>query len=179
MVTSIGMILQQWAEMDIFFYALPFLLVFALVFAILQKLKLTGEQNKGIDAVIAIAIGLLALQYDSVPIFFQIIFPKLGIALSVILAALILTGLFVDSNDQRIFIWIFFGLGAVAFIILLLSSFQDYSWWTGGFWQENMSAIIAGVILIAFVAIVIGGNKPRSTPREPFERIGRKGVSGN
>ena len=161
MVTSIGMILQDWAELDIFFYALPFLLIFALIFAILQKLKITGEDNKGIDAVIAVAIALLALQYDSVPLFFQIIFPKLGIALSVILAALILTGLFVNPQKQLGFIWIFFGIGGVAFLILLITSFQDYFWWTGTFWQENLSAIIAGIIIVVFIAVVIGstGNK--------------------
>jgi len=154
----IGMILQELADLDVFFYALPFLLIFALVFAVLQKVNLTGKNNKGVDAVISIAAGLLALQYDSVPLFFQIIFPKLGIALSVILAAIVLVGMFIDFREFKAPAMIFASLGGIAFIIILLSSFQDYSWWTGYFWQDNMSAIIAGIIMIVFIGVVIGGS---------------------
>lgn len=166
MVKPIGVILQEWAELDIFFYALPFLLIFALVFAILQKLEIAGpgRDSRGINAVIAIAVALLALQYDQVSVFFQIIFPKLGIALAVILAVLILMGLFIGPAQIGPLAWTLFGLGAIASIILIFTSFSDYTWWTGGFWQENMSAIIAGVIIIVFVAVVIfGGRNPPGT----------------
>ena len=101
MAQSIGAILQQLADFGIFFYVLPFLLVFALVFAILQKVKITGEGNKGIDAVIALTVSLMSLQFDAVPIFFQIIFPKVGIALSILLAAMLLLGLTLDIRKRQ------------------------------------------------------------------------------
>lgn len=163
MVQGLGVILQQWAEMDIFYYALPFLLIFALVFAILQKIKIMGESwehNRGVSAIIAAAVGLMALQYDYVPVFFSIIFPKLGMGLAVLLVALIFMGLFVDFNKHGGAALIFFAIGGVIGGVILLSSFSDYTWWTGGFWQENMSAIVAGIIIIVFVGVVVGTGKP-------------------
>lgn len=172
MAQSIGMILQDLANMDIFFYVLPFFLVFALIFAILQKLKITGEENRGINAVIALVIGLLSLQYDYVPRFFEIIFPKLGIGLAIILAAMILVGLFVDPQRHQAFVWIFFSLGSIIFLIMLLSSFEDYSWWTGGWWTYNLSTIVAGTIIIVFIILIINSGKtPRNPPYDPFKTV--------
>ena len=167
MVQGLGVILQQWAEMDIFYYALPFLLIFSLVFAIMQKIKIMGgadentawEHNRGVSAIIAASVGLLALQYDYVPVFFSIIFPKLGMGLAVLLVALIFMGLFVDFNKHGGAALIFFAIGGIIGGVVLLSSFSDYTWWTGGFWQENMSAIIAGIIILVFVGVVVGSGK--------------------
>jgi len=159
MAQSIGAILQQLADFGIFFYVLPFLLVFALVFAILQKVKITGEGNKGIDAVIALTVSLMSLQFDAVPIFFQIIFPKVGIALSILLAAMLLLGLTLDIRKSRGMVFTFLGIGGVLGVIILLQSFQDYSWWTGSFWQENISAIVAGIILLVLVLVIINSGK--------------------
>jgi len=173
MAQPLGAVLQQLADMDIFFYVLPFLLIFALVFGILEKANILGAKkadgtsdNRNVNAVIALAVGLLAIQFDQVPIFFSVIFPKLGIALSILLAALILVGLFVDLNRPGGPALIFFGLGAIAFIILVLYSFQDYSWWQGGWWQENLSALIAAGVVVAFVFLVVtsGHHNPAHPP---------------
>lgn len=175
MAQPLGIVLQQLADMDIFFYVLPFLLVFALVFGILEKANVLGSgprsgggasDNRNINAVIALAVGLLAIQFDQVPIFFSVIFPKLGIALSILLVALILIGLFVDLNRPGGPALIFFGLGAIAFTIVVLYSFQDYSWWQGGWWQDNLSALIAAGVVIAFVFLVVtsGHHNPAHPP---------------
>jgi len=174
MVDSITDILVVWEELGIFYYALPFLLIFALVFAILQKIKITGKENRPIDAVIALTIGLLALQFDEVPIFFQTIFPKVGIGLAVLLVALILMGLFVDAKRHEFAVWTFFSLGGIIGIIILITSFEEYSWWTGGFWYENSAAIIAGIVIIVFVFMVINSGKEKATAGEigdPFRII--------
>ena len=167
MVQPIGIILQQWADLGIFFYVLPFLLVFALVFAVLQKINILGAEgkdNRGINAIIALTISLLSLQFDTVPIFFQIIFPKLGIGLSIILAAMILLGLFVDFKERGGAALILFTIGGVVFIVILLQSFSDFSWWTGSFWQQNMSAIVAGIIVLVFVLIIVNSGSKSKTP---------------
>jgi len=170
MAQPIGLILQQWADLGIFYYVLPGMLVFALVFAILQKAKIFGaddKSSKGINAVIAGAVALMSLQFDAVPVFFQIIFPKVGIGLSIILAAMILVGLFVDfekSGKRTGAATIFFGIGGIIFIVILLQSLSDYSWWTGSWWQENISAIVAGIILIVFISIVVNSGSSAKTP---------------
>ena len=185
MAQPIGIILQQWADLGIFFYVLPFLLIFALVFAILQKINILGprgadgkgEDNRGINAIIALAIALMSLQFDAVPLFFQTIFPKVGIALSIILSAMILVGLFGDFHKRTGTTLIMWTIGGVAFIIILLQTFQDYNWWTGSFWQYNMSAIVAGIIVIILVMVVINSGKSDLVPL-PLREYSAPGYRG-
>ena len=177
MARSVGEILQVWAQYDIFFYVLPFLLIFALVFAIMEKLNITGKHNdRGINAVISLTIGLLALQYDRVPLFFQEVFPRLGMGLAVILVALILMGLFVDPKRHQMAVKTFFGIGAVTAVVVLLNAFNDYSWWTGSFWADNVELIVAGVIILTLVGAVIieSGEKidTKDHPRDPWRNVG-------
>ncbi|MFA5020282.1 MAG: hypothetical protein WC533_04240 [Candidatus Pacearchaeota archaeon] len=178
MVQTIGEGLQILADMDIFFYVLPFLLIFALVYAILYKINIMGgtdaKDNKGVYVIIALAIGLMALQFDSVPVFFQIMFPKLGIGLSVLLAAMILLGLFgAEFTKKSGSALIFLALAGVIFVVIMLTSFEDYSWWSGGFWQNNMSMIVAVIIVIIFVSIVIsGGGKEHNLAPYPLREWG-------
>src|SRR3989344_2042976 len=97
---SIGNLLSQWEQLGVFSYVLPFLLLFSLIFGILSRANIFKE-NKGINATIALAVALMALQFNAVPRFFSDIFPRLGIGLSVILVGLILIGLFTDSKMPR------------------------------------------------------------------------------
>jgi hypothetical protein len=170
MARPVGAILQDLADLDIFFYVLPFLLIFALVFAIMQKIRIMGggsKENKGVSAVVAITVGLMALQFDSVPYFFQIIFPKVGIALSILLVTIILLGLFIDFTQYASAAYIFMGIGGVVSVWVLLSSIQDYSWWTGSFWANNISSIVALIIVVIFIAVVVGSG-PKENKQKNF-----------
>jgi len=165
MALPIGVILQQWADLGIFFYVLPFLLVFALVYAILYKINIMGGEspndNRGVYAIIALAIALMSLQFDFVPIFFQILFPKIGIGLSILLMGMILVGLFLDFRKSQGLNMAFLGIAGVIGVIVLLTTFDDFSWWSGNFWvnQENLSAIVAGIIIIVLVLVIVNSGK--------------------
>ena len=88
---AIGDTLNRLSNMGFFTYVLPFLLIFSLVFGILSSMKLFKE-NRGVDAIIAVVVGLMALQFDMVPVFFSQVFPRMGVALAAILVILILAG---------------------------------------------------------------------------------------
>ena len=102
MAITIASILNSWDNAGIFSYVLPFILIFALVFALLQKTAIFAKKkanadpvhNTTIEAIIAAAIGLLALQLDVVSIFFQNIFPKFGVGLAIFLVLIIFLGFF-------------------------------------------------------------------------------------
>ena len=151
-------LLSQLEDLGFFQYVLPFLLIFAVVYAILTKLKVF-EENKGAALIVALAVGLLSLQLDFVPAFFQNIFPKFGIGLAVLLVALILAGAFI-SDEDKIYKWIFFGLGALIFLVVTFTSLSDWqfvgSWW----WQQYGGLIITVVVIIgAIVGVVIASKK--------------------
>lgn len=164
---SIGNLLSQWEQLGVFSYVLPFLLLFSLIFGILTRTNIFKE-NKGINATIALAVALMALQFNAVPIFFSDIFPKLGIGLSVILVGLILIGLFTDSNMP----WIMFGVGAIVFLVIMGTSFE-FGTSTFWFWFQQY---LPTIIIVAIVLMVVFGAMGKFPPEfkakndSPFAR---------
>ncbi len=152
----LGDMFTQWEQIGFFSYLLPFLLIFALVFGILTKVKLFKE-NKAINAIIALVVALMAIQMEFVPTFFSQIFPRMGIALAIILGLFILMGLFLDPKHPAMN-WILFGIGAIIFIIVIVQSAGSMGWSTGTWWQDNWVTIIGVVIVIALVIAVIAGS---------------------
>lgn len=156
--TSLTDILNTWADFGVFAYALPFLMIFAIVYGILNKTNLLGE-NKGVQATIALAIGLLALQFDYVSGFYASIFPYAGMGIAVLLVALILMGLAAGEKGMEWTNKVWFGIGAVIFIVVLFTSLSDFQWLGGlGYgWIESWPALLAGAILLGLMAFVIWG----------------------
>ncbi len=156
-----GSILASWQQAGVFSYALPFLLIFAVVFGILSKIKVFGD-NKGLNAVIALVVGLLALQFAFVPIFFSEIFPRVGVALSVLLTLIILLGLFFDSNDNKVINYGLLIVAVIIFLIVITKTTGYLGWYSGDWWYANRSFIIGVGLIIAAVALVI--NSVNKTP---------------
>ena len=154
---SIQNTLNQWAEQGVFMYLLPFLLVFALVFAIIQKSKILGD-NKVAAAIIAVALGLLSLVGDYFPKFLEKFTPNLSIGISVLLAIIILLGLFYDHDKKKGVTWIiyvFIGVGILAFFFILADTFGPGNVYARNIWEEYGPAIITLIIVVAII-IVIG-----------------------
>ena len=162
---GIGDLLNYWEQAGFFSYVLPFLLIFALVYATISNMKLFG-QNKGVSAVIALCVGLLALQFDVVSIFFADIFPRVGIALSIMLAVLIITGLFIPTAEpaQKFFHYI---LLIMSFIVLFIVLFQEAysSFWYDIFYffdAQTFAWLMLGLIVAVLIfAIIKPGFKQR------------------
>lgn len=166
---AIGDLLNQWAQMGFFSYLLPFLLIFAVVFGILSSIKIF-EKNRGVDAIIALTVGLLALQFDAVPVFFSQIFPRLGIALAVILTIVILAGFFVDTKNAGI-MYTLLGIGIVASLIVIVTSFSNFGF-SSIFFREHMTLIFTIVFVLAALGIIVGTTSKEKTEYKlgTFER---------
>ncbi len=150
---EIGNLLASWEQAGVFSYVLPFLLIFAVIFGILTKIKVFGE-NKGLNTIIAAVIGLLALQFELVPIFFSEIFPRVGVALSIILVLLVLAGLFLDPDNKAVNYGLL-GVGVIIFLMVLAKTSGQLGWYSSYWWYANKSLIIGGaLILIAFIVII-------------------------
>ena len=163
----LGNLLSQLEQLGFFSYVLPFLLIFALIFGILMRVKIF-ENNKAINAIIALSVGLMALQFNFVPIFFSEIFPRLGVGLSVILGLLILVGLFSDYSDPdkrgiaTLIIWV---VGLITFIVIIVQSFGSSVFTYSSFWfyvQQNLGTIIVVGALILGVGWVISLTNPQT-----------------
>lgn len=151
-------VLNTWADYGVFAYVLPFLMIFALVYGILNKTNVLGP-NRGVQATIALAVGLLSLQFDYVSNFFATIFPYAGIGIAVLLVALILMGML--TEDKKVNSWVFFGIGALIFIVVMLYTIYDFSWLGGYVGADWVPWIIIALLLGGGVTAIILGSKKK------------------
>ena len=163
MVSSVGTVtdfLNWFNQFGGFSYIIPFLLIFAVVFAILDKSKILGQERRLIS-IISIAIGLLSLQFDFVSEFFAIIFPRFGIGISIFLALLIFIGFFYPEENNKWkgrVVWIGFLVG-IGVVIWALSSWDQWGYYAGfgGWFGENIWALIVLGVIVALIFWVKGG----------------------
>ena len=142
---------------------LPFLLMFTLVFAILQKTKILGDGKKQVDTIVALVIGLIFIAFGSATDIIVRMIPVLGIALVVILIFMILLGsMFSDKLEMpkwlKVVIGILVGI-LVAATVLVLTGGLDYL--VNFLYGENSGILINGVLILiivgAILAVVLGG----------------------
>jgi hypothetical protein len=148
-------LIYQWESWGVYQFLLPFLLIFAVVFGILSYMGLFGK-NKGIHIIISIVIGLLAIRTPLFADFLREISPRLGVGLVIILAALILVGLFVPKAARGIILWMLFGIGALVFIIILIQMYNIFLVDRGFVGGIDSGQVIPIMVLIGlFIAIVV------------------------
>src|SRR3989339_382763 len=162
MVTTITDVLNIWNDMGVFSYVIPFLLIFAVVFAILKKSKILGDENDGILAIISVALGLLSLQFDFVSQFYAIVFPRFGAGLSLFLVILIFLGFFTKGDGTDLGKLVPFGfIIGIGTIIWSLSSWDEWSnlGGFGGWFAENVWALLVLGAIIAVIVVASKGGK--------------------
>ena len=167
---DVGNLLLQLDQLGVFSYLLPFLIIFSLIFGILTRMNIFKD-NKAINAIIALSVGLMSLQFGFVSNFFSEVFPRLGVALAVILVILILLGLFIDSKERwPTYVLLFISFLAVIFVLLESATFSGTSF---GYLARDYAKIIIVVLVIGgLLAAVIGydKNSPKSEGHSLLER---------
>ncbi|MBU0907796.1 MAG: hypothetical protein KKD18_00840 [Nanoarchaeota archaeon] len=140
---------------------LPFLLVFTIVFAILQKSKVLGDGKKQIDAIVSLAIALIVISFaQAVGIILQLI-PFLAVSLVILLVLFILLGSFWKIDDApKGFQYLLVAVITVAVAIAVMYFTNAWQWLLdllyGGIGESELltNAIFIIVIAAAVVAVV-------------------------
>jgi hypothetical protein len=144
---------------------LPFLLIFTIIFAILQKSKILGDQKKNLNVVVALVIGLLVViphvtnsypaNADVVEIMNKAI-PSVSLVVVAILMLFIIIGLFGGEADWTgpISGWV----AVIAFVIIVWIFGAASDWWNGWRWFNDFfgSQTVAVIIIILVFALIIG-----------------------
>jgi hypothetical protein len=159
MVVSITDVLNQWDTLGVFSYVLPFLIVFAATYGILSKIKVF-EENNAVNAIISLAVGLLALQLDFIPLFFREIFPRFGMAVAILLVFVVLVGFFVLPEKAKEEFGKFKWIGIILAVLIVLWSFSAWQWGGDsfgiGFWfEDNFWAIVLAALIGVAVWVII------------------------
>jgi len=176
-MVDIGTIFTQWQSIGIYEYLLPILLIFAVIFGILETTKVLGK-HKGINVIIAVIIALMSVGYSntlgySLGQFLQDLFPRLGIGLAVLLSLLILIGLFVSEDDRKYWLWGLGAIGAIIAIIVVTKTFQQFSWFSSGSYGDYAGWVIGAVLLLGLIIAVAasGGDKDGSEKKGPAKLV--------
>ena len=143
---------------------LPFLLIFTIIFAILEKTKILGEGKKNMNVGIALIFGLLVViphvtgnfpaGMDPVEII-NAALPSVSLVVVAIIALMILIGVF--AHD-RIMLgmtapgWI--GFFSIVTILFIFGSAAG--WWSSGFMDMLESTFGSNVISIIIMLLVFG-----------------------
>jgi len=160
-------IFQHWVVTE---FILPFLLVFVVVFAILQKSKVLGSERKQLDAIVAFVMALIFVSFLNPKDIVNNMILFLTIAIVLVFVALVLWG-FVVGGEAKItdtkIKWVA-GIVIVAAVLIAFlwaagiggSSFDLFfnQSWSGTFWT-NVFFIVVIAIVLAVVIRSGGGGK--------------------
>jgi hypothetical protein len=145
---------------------LPFVLVFTLIFAILERSKLLGDNSRQINAIIALVVGLILIAFPFPRNLIVSLMPFLAVVAVVLLVFMLLYG-FASGNKTgdplgkglKITFGILIGLALIIFLLYATG------WWTylydlfmGG--QNSgkilMNAVFIIIVVGAILAVVLG-----------------------
>lgn len=159
-------ILQSGLFMNL---VLPFLLVFTVIFAILQKSEILGKGKKQVDALVALAVGLIVVAFGNYVEIIGKMTAFLGVAVVVILVFLILTSIFYPQAEFRLgdnVKKVGMGVAVVAVIIALLVYTGSWDYLKGAF-SGSGSGLLTNIIFIVVIGAAVaalafsgGGDKP-------------------
>jgi len=174
-VTDFNSVFIELQSMGFTTYILPFLLFFAIIFAVLEKLKIFGDNKTNINLMLGIILGLLVVVQQEIVTAVNSFLPKVSLFILVALMFLVIAGLFgaKTGNWGGIALPIALVICIVAIIWALYPSTSGNLWDLPS-WLRPDSQNRAWIILIVTVVIVIafltgGGNsQPKSWNEKLF-----------
>ena len=145
----------------------PFLLVFTLIFAILEKSKILGDDKRQIDAIISLSIALIVVSFSWATGIIVNLMPFLAVSVVILLVFMILFGFVASTKDEGLklppwLVWGFFVLIVLFIIIVILVITGQWdkvynSLFVGG-QPSNLTGnifllfIIAGALAVVFLS---------------------------
>lgn len=123
MATDFGAMIKGLEQMGFYDVILPFLLVFAIIFAMLQKVKLFGKDQKNINVVVALVTAFFVVRVPEIVEAMNSFLPKISFLVLVLLMVLLVLGIFGASAEGMTGGWFFIAIViAVAGIIWAITS---------------------------------------------------------
>lgn len=178
-------VLERWGVTEAL---LPFLLIFVIVYAILQKTKILGEDKKNLNIVVAIVVGLLVViphvtgrfppESDPVRIMNDAL-PQVSIVLVAVIFLLILIGVF-GQDYVMLGVTMPGWITLVSLVVIILIFGGAAGWWDSRFGNtlENFFGTegIAIFIMILIFGIIIAWITSESKEREERTILNRLGM---
>ena len=191
MVSTFRNVLEFFDKIGIYDVILPFLLVFTIVFAILEKTKVFGTETvgekevtkKNLNSMLAFVIAFLVIASSKLVETITEVSSNVVVLLLLAVFFLLLVGSFFKKEDQPAFLegnwkYLFMAimfLGIIGIFLNAIETDDGESWlswgWeqvTGNFNSTAVASIILVIVIIAFMMYVVKGES--SSPKKEEEK---------
>jgi len=177
MVTAFRGIIEFFHKIGLYDVVLPFLLVFAIVFAILEKTKVFGMEEidgkkytrKNINAIVAFVIAFLVVASSQLVDILTTVSSYTVILLMVCVLFLLLIGSFLKEGEGvfleggwKVFFMIIMFIGIVLIFLSAIRTERgnswlevSWSWISGGSTSNAVGSIILLIIIILFMVYIV------------------------
>lgn len=177
--TPLSKAVQFLEEFGFYDVVLPFLLVFTIVFAVLEKTKIFGTETvkgekiakKNINAMIAFVVALFFVTAKELVAGVRELLPIVAVLLVTLLSFMMLVGFFYSDNEfsfekhtaMKILLTIIFLIG-ITLLAWRAFSRKTFNWFfleTTSFWTSTggVTIIFLGIIIGTILFVTLGGKK--------------------
>ncbi len=168
MAFTLFKLLSDWENIGFFHVALPFLLVFTLVFAVLQKTKILGTGSKNFNAIVAFIIGALAVRNQDIVFLIQRFLPNVSMFVVISLMFLLLVGIFGGSEFSGFTGGWLLAAAIISFIFvgwaLTADSFFAPPWLQDLFFLQDVGSLTLIGVTALVIWLVIRDPTVKGTP---------------
>jgi len=155
--------------------ALPFLLIFTIIFALLEKIQIFGEKSKRFNLLIALVMAFLVIRVQSLVELMNNFLPQISFLAVVLIVFLLLLGLLMGRNVALSKFPLLIGVVIVAGFIVYALATSSGAFATGlPAWlkltSQDRNILIAIGLFFVFIWFVIA--EPGSGKDNPWIKIG-------
>ncbi|RLG28169.1 hypothetical protein DRN98_09910, partial [Methanosarcinales archaeon] len=178
-------LLKEWGVVDVL---LPFILVFTIIFAVLQKTKILGEDKKQFNVMIALVMGLGVviphivggygrLNFDPVVVINESL-PQVSLIVVAIVMMLLIIGVFgneIDIAGTPLSGWVvIFALVAVVLIFGSAVGWFALPFWLAFLYNPELQALIVMILIFGVIIWFITKEpKPDKEEKRIMEGLGK------
>ncbi len=157
-------IVDSFSDVGGFEVILPFLLVFAVTFAILRKIKLFGE-NKNVDAIVSFILAAFLVSSTAVVNILTGFLPRVSMIVLVLLMLILVVGIFSGGSEWGGG-WLFFG--AVIAILSVLWALGAAAEWNvplvGEITEQDVGTLIIVGVFVLVIWLIVREPSDKSKP---------------
>lgn len=165
-------LVKQLETLGAFRYVFPFLLVFAIIFGILEKIKIF--KSTAVHVVIALAMGAFAVYSKSFYTLTQRFLPNVSMVIITALAFLLIFGLWygksLENSDTKYLFWVGLVIAFIGISWSLFAGYNDQLQRTLNLSSDGIYLLLMGSIVVIIILIfAFSGRNPKnpSPPTNP------------
>lgn len=180
--TAFGVVIEFLQKLGFFDVILPFLLVFTIVFGILEKTRIFGVEKidnkeyprKSINAMVAFAIGFFTVAAKQVVTSMQVSLPNVALVLIIVVCFMMLAGSFMGDKPFSMEgrgAWVGF-LTVVMFIAIVLIFLNSFGWLDTliAFFSAHLNTALMPllfiIVIVGAIFFIVGGKGGEEKKKE-------------